>query len=139
MKSRHFPEGLPIIIYVSPSRSLQICMPYTPTIRVPYKAKLDSSSKKTSADTVLPIPFPLRMTQLSGLGELRPRNGSHLNREIGSLVNYLRRLEFDPNTFVILVCRHIAIEGLTDKIHHKTQEKALGRFKSEPSIRPSKQ
>ncbi|TFB04156.1 hypothetical protein CCMA1212_004099 [Trichoderma ghanense] len=70
------------------------------------------------------------MTQLSGLGELRPRNGSHLNREIGSLVNYLRRLEFDPNTFVILVCRHIAIEGLTDKIHHKTQEKALGRFKN---------
>ncbi|KAL6879145.1 hypothetical protein J3F83DRAFT_284253 [Trichoderma novae-zelandiae] len=69
------------------------------------------------------------MTQLSGLGEVRPRKGSDLNREIGSLVNYVRTFEFGPNTFVILVCRHGAIEGLTSKINHKRQ-RVLGRFKN---------
>ncbi|KAL7823729.1 hypothetical protein V8C26DRAFT_1633 [Trichoderma gracile] len=70
------------------------------------------------------------MTQLSGLGELRPRKGSDLNREIESLVNHVRRFEFVPNTSVILVCRHGAIEGLTERIHKKRQEKALSRFKN---------
>ncbi|KAL6876074.1 hypothetical protein HDV57DRAFT_151115 [Trichoderma longibrachiatum] len=70
------------------------------------------------------------MTQLSGLGEVRPRNGSRLNWEIGSLANYIRRLEFRPNTLVVLVCRHGAIEGMTDKIQDKGQVEALSRFKN---------
>ncbi|OPB37199.1 hypothetical protein A0O28_0041110 [Trichoderma guizhouense] len=50
------------------------------------------------------------MTQLSALEEYRPRNGSSLSREIELLLNYVKQLEFDPNTFVIIVCRHGAIE-----------------------------
>ncbi|KAK1253263.1 hypothetical protein MKX07_001340 [Trichoderma sp. CBMAI-0711] len=70
------------------------------------------------------------MTQISAFGELRPRKASDLNQEIEALANYVGRFEFVPNTSVILVCRHGAIEGLTDKIHNKRQEKALSRFKN---------
>ncbi|KAL7934121.1 hypothetical protein V8C35DRAFT_280428 [Trichoderma chlorosporum] len=70
------------------------------------------------------------MTQLSAHEEFKPRNGLNLNREIGCLVNYVKQLEFDPNTFVIIVCRHGAIEGLTNKLNHKRQEQALKRVKN---------
>ncbi|PTB69425.1 hypothetical protein BBK36DRAFT_1110832 [Trichoderma citrinoviride] len=71
------------------------------------------------------------MTQITGLGELRPRNGSGVNWEIGSLLDYVRRSEFvpPPNTFVVLVCRHGAVEGLTAKIHRKRQKEKFSRWK----------
>ncbi|KKO97928.1 hypothetical protein THAR02_09972 [Trichoderma harzianum] len=70
------------------------------------------------------------MTQLSAHEEFRPRNGSSLSREIELLINYVKQLEFDPNTFVIIVCRHGAIEGLTNKINQKKQEKGFQRVKN---------
>lgn len=70
------------------------------------------------------------MTQLSAHEEFKPRNGLNVNREIGSLTNYVKQLEFDSNTFVIIVCRHGAIEGLANKINHKRQKEAFKRFKS---------
>lgn len=74
------------------------------------------------------------MTQLSALEEYRPRNGSSLSREIELLLNYVKQLEFDPNTFVIIVCRHGAIEGLTNKINQKKQDKVFQRVKSSALI-----
>ncbi|KAH0532900.1 hypothetical protein TsFJ059_001532 [Trichoderma semiorbis] len=70
------------------------------------------------------------MTQLSALEEYRPRNGSSLSREIESLINYVKQMKFDPYTFVIIVCRHGAIEGLTNKINQKKQDKVFQRLKN---------
>ncbi|UKZ72709.1 hypothetical protein TrVFT333_000343 [Trichoderma virens FT-333] len=70
------------------------------------------------------------MTQLSAYEEFKPRPGLNLSREIGSLVNYVKKLEFDPNTFVIIVCRHGAIEGLTNKLNHKKHERAFEQIKN---------
>lgn len=75
------------------------------------------------------------MTQLSALEEYRPRNGSSLSREIESLINYVKQRTFDPYTFVIIVCRHGAIEGLTNKINQKKQDKVFQRLKSNALMR----
>lgn len=75
------------------------------------------------------------MTQLSALEEYRPRNGSSLSREIESLINYVKQMKFDPYTFVIIVCRHGAIEGLTNKINQKKQDKVFQRLKSNALMR----